>query len=127
MGVEILDEDSGEYRAPEVAAKPTRAGALPLGTVVTGINSRGLLGFVGHKDHLFELISDPKDAEFTNGGYQQEVLCLVDGARWLHSDGEFLQREASEEKLARCYDLVLDTITELKAAAKVLRGKVDGR
>lgn len=123
MPTEIYNEETGEWEKPEAAERATRGGALPVGTVITGKSLRGGLFTVGyHKDHLFQIESEPIEVDWSDAGYQQQVLCLVDGERWLHVDGGFLQIAASKDRIRACLEVVTDSIQELRAAKSTLEG-----
>lgn len=72
----------------------------PKGTVVTGHTQSGIFGFPTHKDHgLFSIASDPVKADWSNSGYQQDVICVTCGTEIVMVDSEFLMVKATKAQV----------------------------
>lgn len=81
---------------------PKRGPFHPAGTFVTGFTQTGLFVSSSHKGHVFELVSDPIEAEWTNSGKQQRVGCIVCGDIIIPmTDCEFLTIKATPADVER--------------------------
>lgn len=100
---------------PTIRKKP-----LHVGTWVTGYNVLGTFGLIGHKGHVFVIMSEGRRATFSNSGYQQNARCLVCRDDLQNVDGEFLQVPVDDDFLNRCLAMVDKQMTHLRDARRAL-------
>lgn len=100
--------------APKVRTKP-----LPAGSIVTGFTQTGIYGFPQHKGHgVFEILTPPVSNDLPNGGYFQDVECVVCGSQMVTVDSEFLMIKATKEQVIQGMHEITKARNRLLAARR---------